>query len=102
MSDWSRWWFLNGGALHRLWKSKKYTAIYQYTQSLPKMAWDEQQKEINAIRADLAAMTAERDALREAVRAIAEQAGPGDTEQQVRLQLAATIGFAMKALECKV
>lgn len=44
---WSKWWFLAGGNIHRLWKAKNYTAIKDAASTLPKSAWDTQQSEIN-------------------------------------------------------
>ena len=47
--NWSKWWFLNGGMLHGLWKQRQYKAILELAKKLPKAAWDEQQKEIDRL-----------------------------------------------------
>ncbi len=44
---WSHWWFINGGGIHFLWKSKRYSEIKALAEELPKLAWDEQQKKID-------------------------------------------------------
>ncbi len=50
---WANWWFLNGGGIHRAWKYKNYSDIRDLANALPKFAWDEQQKEIDRLNAEL-------------------------------------------------
>lgn len=47
-SNWGDWWFLNGGFIHRVFKYRQWTQLKDLALSLPKAAWDEQQKKINA------------------------------------------------------
>lgn len=39
MEGWVDWWFVNGGAAHRLWKARKYREIFDLATSLPQKAW---------------------------------------------------------------
>lgn len=48
--EWFQWWFVNGGQIHRYWKDRKYSAIKDAAQRLPKAAWDYQQETIDEMR----------------------------------------------------
>jgi hypothetical protein len=43
--EFSDWWFINGGAIHGLWKNRSYKAIKDISITLPKIAWDEARRE---------------------------------------------------------
>lgn len=43
-----KWWFLAGGSFHGLWKYRRYKEIRDLGQRLPQLAWEEQQKVIDA------------------------------------------------------
>lgn len=40
MTAWGKWWFINGGSFHAMWKQRKYRAIRDLALKLPQMAWD--------------------------------------------------------------
>lgn len=40
MNKFSKWWWLNGGSIHRLWKDRKYTDIKELAENLPRAAWE--------------------------------------------------------------
>lgn len=40
MMGFSYWWFIHGGSIHRLWKSKSYSAIKELALTLPKEAYE--------------------------------------------------------------
>ena len=35
-----KWWFINGGHIHGMWKKRKYSAIRDQALTLPKAAWE--------------------------------------------------------------
>jgi hypothetical protein len=47
--NWAEWWFLNGGMIHRCFKYRKWSELRSLATQLPKAAWDEQQKKIDAL-----------------------------------------------------
>ena len=48
-TSWGEWWFINGGQLHSYWKNKKYSAIRDAANRLPRAAWEYQENEIQRI-----------------------------------------------------
>jgi hypothetical protein len=57
MTGFSKWWFINGGSIHGLWKHRKYSAIKHLAETLPQRAYEQgvadTQKERDALRAAL-------------------------------------------------
>jgi len=102
------WWFLNGGSIHGLWKGKKFSEIRDLALSLPKMAWDARQPEVDGV-------TSERDNLQE--QRDAHRACPHDSIIAVEAEVAQlraaltliaeytnypiTVGIARTALDAK-
>jgi len=50
------WWFLNGGSIHGLWKGRKFSKIRDLALSLPKMAWDARQPEVDGLKSEIASL----------------------------------------------
>lgn len=48
-TSWDEWWFINGGQLHSYWKNKKYSAIRDAANRLPRAAWEYQENEIQRL-----------------------------------------------------
>lgn len=48
-TSWGEWWFINGGQLHSYWKNKKYSAIRDAANRLPRAAWEYQENEIQRL-----------------------------------------------------
>lgn len=46
---WSNFWFLNGGGIHRSFKYRRWTVLRQLAETLPRLAWNEQQKRIDSL-----------------------------------------------------
>lgn len=45
MNKFASWWFIHGGSIHRLWKSKSYSTIRDLALELPKQAYDQGYKD---------------------------------------------------------
>lgn len=57
-SSWANWWFLNGGNIHRAFKYRQWTQLKHIAETLPRAAWDVQQKTIDELKAKLEAAEA--------------------------------------------
>lgn len=44
VTGWEKWWLVNGGDIHRVWKYRKYTQLRQYAEQLPFAAWKASRK----------------------------------------------------------
>ena len=86
-SNFADWWFLNGGGIHRAEKSEDATALAGYAKHLPKLAWDEQQKTIDALRADMDLLMAVVEAA-EDINKMLSQKDPPDLETATNTTLA--------------
>lgn len=51
--DFGKWWFFAGGHLHRLWKTKQYTVIFEQARELPREAAKHQFEKDAAIITEL-------------------------------------------------
>lgn len=62
-TSWGEWWFINGGQLHSYWKNKKYSAIRDAANRLPRAAWEYQENEIQRLASLHAALLESVEAL---------------------------------------
>jgi hypothetical protein len=62
MSDWAKWWFLNGGGIHKAWKGRNWSYLRGLAETLPKAAWNTQQQRIEKLEAKVKVM---RDGIKE-------------------------------------
>jgi len=63
-TSWDEWWLINGGQLHSYWKNKKYSAIRDAANRLPRAAWEYQENEIQRLAPLRAALIEAVEALK--------------------------------------